>query len=105
METADDFIAKFAEQAAMIKATPYPFIMAVAIATAAVWVIVNYVYRTTILSKDAQLELANRQIADYKQKLDGASPDGAKARIDALEKEVANLKKISGRTFLRKNQQ
>jgi hypothetical protein len=87
----DEIISKFAEQAAVIKAAPYPFILAVALVIGVIWVIVNYFYSNTLSSKNAQLELADRQIADYKQKLGGASPDEAKMRIDALEKRLAQM--------------
>ncbi|SRR5712692_259791 len=92
MGAVDDIISKFAEQAAVIKAAPYPFILAIAVAVGVIWYIVNYAYSTVLTSKNAQLELADRQIADYKQKLGGASPDEAKAQIDALDKQVSDLR-------------
>jgi hypothetical protein len=89
---AENFLSKLREQAAVIKAAPYPFVLAVAIVGVGVWSIVNWGYSTVISSKNSQLEFADRQIADYKEKLGGASPDQAKARMEALEKEVGSLK-------------
>jgi hypothetical protein len=57
----------------------------------AVWFVFNWGYGTVIASKDGQIQLQDRQLADYKQKLDGASPDQAKARIDTLEARLARL--------------
>jgi hypothetical protein len=42
--------------------------------------------------KNAQLELADRQLAEYKQKLSGASPDEAKTKIETLISEVTALR-------------
>jgi hypothetical protein len=46
-----------------------------------------------LAGKNAQIETQDRQIADYKQKLDGASPDQAKKRIEDLGKQVSALAK------------
>ena len=40
---------------------------------------------------NAQLRLRDDQIADYKNKLSGATPDEAKARIDTLEAQIKQL--------------
>jgi hypothetical protein len=87
----EEFLTKLAEQASAIKAAPYPFLLAIAVVGGAIWFVVNYLYSERISSKDAQLQLADRQIADYKQKLSGASPDEAKAKIDALERRILQL--------------
>jgi len=39
-------------------------------------------------SKNAQIELLDRQLVDYRDKLKGASPDEARAKIDALESTI-----------------
>jgi hypothetical protein len=90
----------------VIRAAPYPFILAVAIVAGAIWFIVNYAYSTVLSSKNAQLELADRQLGEYKQKLSGASPDEAKSRIDALISEIAALSaKIEGRRLTSEQRQ
>ncbi len=85
MGTVDEFFSKFADEMAVIKATPRPFILAVALVIGAVWFIVNYTYSAVITSKNAQLELADRQIADYKLKLSesiiGTEGTGARTEI------------------------
>jgi hypothetical protein len=69
----------------MIWANPKTFALMTAVIIAIIWLIVNYSYSTVLANKNSQIELQDRQLADYKQKLDGATPDQAKARIDALE--------------------
>src|SRR5262249_2515916 len=88
---ADNLIEKLLAQAATIKAAPVPFALVVVGLATGVWVVFNYSYSTILSSKNAQLELADRQIADYKQKLGGASPDEARARMDELEKGLKAL--------------
>jgi hypothetical protein len=63
-----------------------------------VWWIMNWRYgdliagkESQIASKEGQIQLQDRQIADYKSKLDGASPDQAKAKIEALEARLARV--------------
>jgi hypothetical protein len=89
----DQFLTKLAEQAAVIRAAPYPFALAVLIVAGAIWFVVNYAYSAVLSSKNAQLELADRKISDYKEKLNGATPDQAAAAIAGLEKQVASLQK------------
>jgi hypothetical protein len=72
----------------MIWANPKTFALMTAVIITVVWLIVNYSYSTILSNKNSQIELQDRQLSDYKQKLDGASPDQAKAKIDALEKTI-----------------
>jgi hypothetical protein len=88
----DEFLSKLAEQFAVIRAAPYPFLLSVAIVIGAVWFMVNWAYGTILSSKNAQLELADRQLGDYRQKLSGASPDEAKSKIEALTTEINQLR-------------
>lgn len=88
----DEFLKRLAEQAAVIKAAPYPFALAVLVAAGAIWLAVNWAYAAILASKTAQLELADRQLAEYKQKLSGASPDEAKTKIETLISEVTALR-------------
>src|SRR5581483_9735094 len=87
----DQFLTKLAEQAAVIRAAPYPFILAVAIVAGMIWFVVNWAYSAVLASKNAQIELADRQIADNKQKVGGATPEEAAKRIAELERRVAAM--------------
>lgn len=81
-----------------IEAAPAIFVLVVAALAVGVWVLLSWSYRSQLSNKDAQLEskrseieLLERQLSDFKQKLHGASPDEAKARIDELERQVKEL--------------
>jgi hypothetical protein len=50
-------------------------------------------YSSVLASKNSQMELQDRQLADYREKLHGATPDEAKARIDALERQLGDLRR------------
>ena len=49
------------------------------------WVILSFWYSGRLASKEAEIRLQDRQLADYRDKLHVASPAEAKARIEALE--------------------
>jgi hypothetical protein len=83
-----EWIIKFLEQWAVVKAAPIPFIAAVVIVGAVLWLLIGWSYTAVLNSKNAQIELQDRQLADYKEKLGGASPSEAKAELDALKEKV-----------------
>lgn len=56
-----------------------------------IWVIVAHLKSNQIEALDGRLKLRDDEISDYKRKLSGASPDEAKARIEALELAVSHL--------------
>lgn len=91
MSNLKEIISQFAEQWAIIKAAPYPFVVALAVAIGVVWFILNYIYGAVVSSKNAQLELTDRQLTDYKQKLSVTSSDEAKAKLEALERRILQL--------------
>jgi len=72
----------------MIKANPATFIAIVVAIAFVEWVILHFWYRGRLSSKDAQIELQDRQLADYRDKLHVATPGEAKQRIDALEERL-----------------
>src|SRR3954470_18357154 len=55
----------------------------------AVWWLMDWRYGGVISHKDSEINLLKGQRDDYKDKLSGATPDQAKARIDALEARLA----------------
>lgn len=69
----------------MIRANLPTFFVILVVLIGAIWVVMNWSYGAVIASKNGQIELQDRQLSDYKQKLDGATPDQAKAKIEALE--------------------
>ena len=73
----------------MIRANlPTFFVLAVLIIVA-VWWLMDWRYGGIITNKDSEITLLKGQRDDYKDKLSGATPDQAKARIDALEARLA----------------
>jgi hypothetical protein len=78
-------LVKLLEQWAVVAAAPIPFAITVAIAGGLIWLAVGWSYSSILSGKSAQIELQDRQLADYREKLKGASPEEAKAKIDALE--------------------
>jgi hypothetical protein len=74
----------------MIRANLPTFFVIVVLIAGAVWIVVNWSYSGVLASKNSQIELQDRQLADYRDKLKGATPEEAKAKIDALEDKVRN---------------
>jgi hypothetical protein len=72
----------------MIRANLPTFFVILALIIGVVWVVVNWSYSGVLASKNGQIELQDRQLADYRDKLKGATPEEAKAKIDMLEKTV-----------------
>jgi hypothetical protein len=81
----------FVEQLGVIQAAPVPFFVAVLAVFGLVWTAVSWSYSTILSSKNSQIELLDRQVADYKDKLSGATPTEAKAKIDDLEARLARI--------------
>jgi|SRR5450759_5266886 hypothetical protein len=69
----------------MIKANLPTFLVILVLMAGIIWVALNWSYGGVLASKNGQIELQDRQLADYKQKLHGATPEQAKAKIEALE--------------------
>ena len=90
-----DWLAKIAQEWPVIGAAPWSFASAVfvmaCIIVPVVWFAINWSYRSVISSRDGEINLLERQRDDYKDKLGGASPDEARARIDRLETQVKAL--------------
>jgi hypothetical protein len=63
----------------MIRANLPTFFVILVLIIGAVWWVLDWRYSGVLASKNGQIELQDRQLADYRQKLDGASPDQAKA--------------------------
>ena len=76
---------------AVISGAPGAFLLAVILVAGLIWAAMKWAYSARLQNKDSLIELQTAQLGDYKQKLDGASPDQAKARIDALEAQLNKL--------------
>jgi hypothetical protein len=82
----------------VIAKAPATFFVALLVLGAAIWWAMDWRYGRHLSTKDGEISLLTRQRDDYKDKLGGASPDEAKARIDTLEKQLdERLAKIEPR--------
>lgn len=75
----------------MIRANLPTFFVIVVLIILTVWTVVNWSYSGVISSKNGQIELQDRQLADYREKLKGATPDQAKDKIDVLERTIRKM--------------
>jgi hypothetical protein len=69
----------------MIRANLPMFFIIVVLIIGAVWWVMGWRYGDLLATKNGQIEMQDRQLAEYREKLKGATPDQAKSRIDALE--------------------
>jgi hypothetical protein len=70
---------------------PGVFVTAVLALGAAVWWAMDWRYAGVIANRDSEISSLRTQRDEYKEKLQGATPSEAKARIDSLEAQVAAL--------------
>ena len=80
-----NLVKDFLEQLGKLQAVWQPFLLASSIIGIVVWRAVKHNYQGRLDNNTELLRLRDAQLEDYKDKLSGASPDEAKARIDALE--------------------
>ena len=75
----------------VIAQAPWAFVIVTAVITATLWIVINFFKAVQFEALEARLKLRDDEIGDYKRKLAGASPDEAKARMEALEKAINAL--------------
>jgi hypothetical protein len=78
-------LEKFLAQLAAVKATAIPFIVAVLFCAGLVYQAVDWRYSAIIANRDSEIVLLRSQRDDYKDELNGASPDQAKKQIEDLQ--------------------
>jgi hypothetical protein len=79
-----------------IRRAPLVFVTALLTLGAAIWWALDWRYTGIVSNRDLEISSLKTQRDEYKEKLGGASPDQAKARIDALEQKVDELSKRTG---------
>jgi hypothetical protein len=67
------------------------FLGAVIAASIAIYLILRWQYGSRLENKDGEIKLLERQLADYKEKLSGATPLEAQERMAELERAVTAL--------------
>lgn len=68
------------------------FLVVVALAVAVIWGITQWSYGALLASKDARIAILEHRLAEYREHLNGATPDEARQRIEALENEGKALR-------------
>ena len=87
----DWIIQRFVAEAAVIGAAPMTFTLAAIVIGWLIYLFLRSQFATRLDNAASTIALREAQLDDYKQKLSGATPDEAKARIDALETQVNRL--------------
>jgi len=75
----------------VIAAAPWSFAICLFVIGGIIFLIIRSMKAQEVADLNSRLTLRNDEIADYRRKLDGKSPDEAKARLDELEARVAQL--------------
>ncbi|MBP6690356.1 MAG: hypothetical protein KA153_10215 [Hyphomonadaceae bacterium] len=85
-------------QFTVIAQAPLVYIATIAAVSFAIWRIVEWHFKTRLENSSSTIALLNERLQDYKDKLSGATPDEARARMDALESRIEALgpKRIGG---------
>jgi hypothetical protein len=69
-----DWIIRLLEQWKVVRGAPVPFAVAVLIAAGVIWGAVNWSYSGVLASKNAQIELQDRQLADLREAVKNGAP-------------------------------
>ncbi len=78
----------------VIARAPAIFAAALIVLAGAVWWAMDWRYSGIIANRDAEISSLKTQRDDYRDKLNGASPDQAAEKINQLTNEIARLKRI-----------
>lgn len=88
-----DQIIKYAlGELRVIGDAPAIFAAAILMTGAVIWGVMKWRYSRIITNKESAIWNKEAVIALYKERLDGASPDQAKSRMDSLEGQIMSLK-------------
>jgi len=88
---ADGF-ERLRQEAAAIVSAPILAGAILAVALAVMWTALHWSYRAALENKDNHIAFLERRLSEYRDRLNGATPDEARKRIDALDAEVKTLR-------------
>lgn len=74
-----------------LRTNPVAWLVLTLVQSTIIWKVFSYFNSNSNESIRSQLDLARDQLADYKDKLNGASPDEARHRVKVLEEKIAHL--------------
>ena len=78
----------------VIGQAPFTFIIALVILSGVIWLVAKGAASVQLANLKSALDLSDRQIADYKDKLSGKTPDEVAAKIVALEAHIALMQPV-----------
>jgi hypothetical protein len=104
-DPVDRFFEKLLDQIAVIRASPRPHLVFAFLVAMAIWGAMQWGYGRVIDNKDSLISLVTEERDDYKNKLSGASPDEASARLASLTKQLENLSSRLGPIYPLTDQQ
>ena len=84
----DSVIKYIVQEFRVIGEAPIVFTAAILAVLLVCWLALDWRYTGILENRDAELRLAKTQRDDYRNKLDGQSPDQARAKIEALEAKI-----------------
>lgn len=76
-------------EGAVIAQAPWSFLICLFVVGGVIFLVLRSLKAQEIADLNSRLTLRNDEIADYRRKLDGKTPDEAKSFVEALEVEVA----------------
>ena len=88
----EDEVQGLRRQVRAVMSAPVLFVLTVLVLVAVVWGALHLSYRTILSNKDRHIATLERRIADYRAAVNGATPDEAGRRIDAMELELKALR-------------
>jgi hypothetical protein len=80
------------QEARAIASAPILAAMVLIAALVAIWGVLHWSYRAALSNKDSHIAFLERRVAEYRDRLGGATPDEARKRIEALETELKSLR-------------
>jgi hypothetical protein len=91
MESIRDFFDWIADEWSVILSAPFTFLLGFAILGYLVWRFTRSSFEVRVANYESTISLLERRLQRFDEKLDGATPDEAKARMDELEARVEAL--------------
>ncbi|RWM79258.1 MAG: hypothetical protein EOR81_12350 [Mesorhizobium sp.] len=85
------FLEYLQKEGAVVYEAPLLFSLAVVLAAGLIWAALRREFTVPITNLESELRLSRSQNEDYKVKLDGASPEQARDKIERLEARIAKL--------------
>lgn len=94
-----ELLAYFKSEWTVLSQAPVIFGTAMVLICGIVYAVVRHQFGDRLSSLEGRLQLKDDQLDDYKNKLNNASPDEARDRIDQLEKRIGELARFAPRSL------